>query len=100
MNTVLALVARYIRPIESFAYSYLGLTVANGAGVDSASASTSVTLAGVIAASHLIVELFNDIRRGNWSKVKTEASVLVSDVQAAAAAVAAQAAAPVPPAHN
>lgn len=80
---MLGLVARFIRPIESAVFSFAGLTVANGAGVDSASVSTSAALAGVIAACHLAVELFNDIRNGHWADAKS----IVSEVAAAAEAL-------------
>lgn len=87
VNGLFSLLARYVRPIETYAYSLLGLTAGSGFGVDSMSVSTSAAVAGVAALIHLLKEIIDDAKAGNWTKVKAEVSTAVADVEAAAAAL-------------
>jgi len=84
MNLILSFLGKYIRPIETYGYSFLGLIAGSGSGAVSLSASTSALAAAFPAVTHLIVEVVKD--------VKDAYALLNSDLQdLKASAVAAEA---------
>lgn len=86
MNLVLAFLGKYLRPIETYAYSFLGLTTAAGAGVASASVSTSALVAAFPAVTHLCVEVVRDVRDA-YALLMSDLTQVKADLPAAKAEV-------------